>query len=480
MRSYPVRILLSIGAVVALTWVSCSLLHLNATTAGFLYLLLILIIASTWGFVEAAVLSVAASLLINFYFLPPVGTLTIADTQNSIALFTFLIISLIASRLSTKAKQRAQDAIERQRDIERLYTLSRSILLIGVSDTFQNELVRKVAEAFGVNAVVLYDRRSGEFFRAGPSDFESMDPQLRDSAAHGTAFSDAKSDFVITAVRLGSEPIASLGLQNSKMPDSVLQGIANLVAIGLERARAQDLAHQVTVAQQSEQLRTTLIDAMAHEFKTPLTAIRAATTMLLANPDQPVEDRQEMLKVADEEAEHLRKLIDNTIEMARLDTAHIEIKPELVDLGMIIDEVIGAMRPAVSSRPLAVDVHRDVPHLAVDRRLIKLAIKQLFDNALKYSPDGTPLRIQVSQANSAVTVDITDHGKGIPLREQPSIFERFFRSPSVQQQVPGSGLGLNIARSIARAHHGDLTVTSQPGETTFHLRLPAMNKGDRT
>jgi two-component system sensor histidine kinase KdpD len=480
LRSYPVRILLSIGAVVVLTWVSRNLLHLNATTAGFLCLLLILIIASTWGFVEAAVLSVAASLLINFYFLPPVGTLTIADPQNSIALFTFLIISLIASRLSTKAKRRAQDAIDRQRDIERLYTLSRSILLIGVSGTFQNELARKVAEAFGLNAVVLYDRRSGEFFRAGPSDFESMDPQLRDSAAHGTAFSDAKSDFVITAVRLGSEPIASLGLQSSKMPDSVLQGIANLVAIGLERARAQDLAHQVIVAQQSEQLRTTLIDAMAHEFKTPLTAIRAATTMLLANPDQPVEDRQEMLKVADEEAEHLRKLIDNTIEMARLDTAHIEIKPELADLGMIIDEVVGEMRPAVSSRPLEVYVNSDVPHIAMDRRLIKLAIKQLLDNALKYSPDGTPLRIQVSQANSAVTVDITDHGKGIPLREQQSIFERFFRSPSVQQQVPGSGLGLNIARSIARAHHGDLTVTSQPGETTFHLTLPSMNKGDRT
>ena len=194
MRSYPVRLSISMGAVLLLTWVSHSFLHVNATTAGFLYLLLILIVASTWGFVEAAALSVAASFLENYYFFPPVGTLTIADPQNSIALFSFLIVSLIASRLSTKAKRRAQDAIERQQDIERLYTLSRSILLIGSSESFQNELIGKVAEAFGVNAVILYDRRSGEFFRAGPSDFESMDQQLRDSAAHGTAFFDAKSD----------------------------------------------------------------------------------------------------------------------------------------------------------------------------------------------------------------------------------------------------------------------------------------------
>jgi two-component system sensor histidine kinase KdpD len=452
----------------------------NATTAGFLYLLLILVVASTWGFMEAAILSVTASLIINYFFFPPFGTLTVADPQNSVALFTFLIISLIASRLSTKARQRTQDAIERQQDIERLYTLSRSILLIGSSEPFQNELVRKVAESFEVNAVVLYDRRSGGFYRAGPSDFESMDSQLRDSAAHGTAFSDAKSDYVITAVRLGSEPIAGLGLQGAKMSDSVLQGIANLVAIGLERARAQDLAHQIAVARQSEQLRTTLIDAMAHEFKTPLTAIKAATTMLLANPDQPAESLQEMLKVADEEAEHLRKLIDNTIEMARLDTAHIEIRPESADLGMILNEIAEEMKLEISNRPIKIKVNRDAPQIEIDRRLIKLALKQLLDNALKYSPDGTSIGIQVSQANGSTTIDITNQGKGIPVQEQPKIFERFFRSPSIQQQVPGSGLGLTIARSIAWAHQGDLTVTSQPGETTFRLTLPSISKGDRT
>ncbi len=479
MRTHPVRVLLSICAALLLTWVSYRVLDVNPTTAGFLYLLLILIVASTWGFLEAAVLSVAAALLLNFYFLPPVGTLTISDPQNSIALFTFLLTSLIAGRLSTKARRRAQDAIERQRDIERLYTFSRSILLSGTTEPFQNQLVRKLAEVFGLNSAVLFDRRSGEFFRAGPADLEWIDDKLRDSAAHGSAFSDARSGCMVTAVRLGSQPIASLGLQGAEMADSVFQGIANLVAIGLERARAQDLAHQVEVARQSERLRTTLIDALAHEFKTPLTSIKAATTMLLANPEQPADSRMEMLKVADEEAEHLRKLIDDTIEMARLDTAHIEINPELTDVKSVIDETIAALQPELASRPVEVDLDSQIGEIAVDRRLIRLAIKQLLDNALKYSTLGTPLKIAARLADKVMNIEITDHGKGIPAHEQQRIFERFYRSPSVQQQVPGSGLGLNIARSIARAHHGDLTVTSSAGESTFRLTLPVMDKGER-
>ena len=274
------RLLLSLAGVAVVTYTAHNLVPVNATTVGFAYLVLVLLIASTWGFVESALASIAATLSFNFFFLPPVGTLTIADPQNWVALFSFLTTSLIASRLSTEAKRRALDAIERQQDVERLYTFSRAILLIDSGEPFAKQLVAQLAEGFRLNAAVLYERRTGEFFRAGPSDFEGLDDQLRDAALHGTSFSDAQRNRMMTAVRLGSEPIASLALQGPGMPDSVLQGIANLVAIGLERAKAQELAYQIEAAQQSEQLRTTLIDAMSHEFKTPLTSIMAATTSL--------------------------------------------------------------------------------------------------------------------------------------------------------------------------------------------------------
>jgi two-component system sensor histidine kinase KdpD len=470
------RLLGSLAGVAVVTFAAYNFVPGNPTTVGFAYLVLVLFIASTWGFAESALASIAATLAFNFFFFPPIGTFTIADPQNWVALISFLTTSLVASRLSMKAKRRALDAIERQQDVERLYTFSRAILLIDSSEPFAKQLAVKLAEIFQLSSVVLYERRTGEFLRAGPSDLDGLDDQLRDAALHGTSFFDAQRNRVITAVRLGSQPIASLALQGSRMPDSVLQGIANLIAIGLERAKAQELAHQVEAAKQSEQLRITLIDAMAHEFKTPLTSIKAATTSLLSELDQPREHRAELLRIADEEADHLRNLIDNAVEMARLDTTSIEVHLERSNLREIVAEVVASMRKEIDARPLEVVCPDEQPPIPVDRRLVKLAIKQLLDNALNYSDPGTPVSIAVGSGEGVMTVDVTDHGKGIPVSEQARVFERFWRSPSVRKGMPGSGLGLSIAHGIARAHNGDLTVTSRPGETTFRLILPAEQK----
>jgi two-component system sensor histidine kinase KdpD len=466
----------SLAGVAGITLVADRFVPVNAITIGFAYLVLVLIIASTWGFVESALASIAATLAFNFVFLPPVGTFTIADPQNWVALLAFLTTSLIASRLSTVAKRRTLEAIERQHDVERLYTFSRAILLTGSAEPFAKQLIMKLAEIFEMNAAVLYERRSNQFYRAGPSEFEGLDDQLRDAALRGTSFSDPQRNRIVTAVRLGSEPIASLALQGFRMPDSVLQGIANLVAIGLERAKAQELEQQIEAAKQSEQLRTALIDAMAHEFKTPLTSIRAATTSLLSLPEQPLESRIELLKIADEETEHLHALIDDAIEMARLDTANIEVHLERSDIGELVRGVIASLHKQIDARPVELTCEGGHSTAIADQRLIRLAIRQLVDNALKYSPPEKPVTIRVHGDNSMMLVDVTDYGKGIPPAEQPRVFERFWRSPSAQKQMPGSGLGLSIAHRIARAHNGDLTVTSRPGETTFRLALPGERK----
>ena len=191
MGQHVVRLLLSLAGVILITWTGYSLLPVNATTNGFAYLLLVLIIASFWGFFEAAVTSFAATLAFNFFFFPPVGRFTIADPQNWVALFSFLTTALIASRLSAEAKRRALDAVARQQDLERLYTFSRAILLIDDTEPFPKQLVRKLAEIFELSAAVLYERRTEEFYRAGPSDFEGLDDQLRDAALQGTSFTDA-------------------------------------------------------------------------------------------------------------------------------------------------------------------------------------------------------------------------------------------------------------------------------------------------
>ena len=177
------------------------------------------------------------------------------------------------------------------------------------------------------------------------------------------------------------------------MPDSVLQGIANLVAIGLERARAQDLAHQVEAARRSEQLRTTLLDAMAHEFKTPLTAIKAATTALLADPGAA---RREPHRAAHDRrrgSRAPRELIDDAIEMARLDNAHIDLNLETVDAGRgRAARRWRRCKTEIASRPVEVTCEAGLGRIAIDRRLVRLAVRQLLDNALKYSLAAEPRR----------------------------------------------------------------------------------------
>ena len=349
---------------------------------------------------------------------------------------------------------------------------SRAILLSDRSAPFGQQLAQKLAEIFNLDAVVLLDSRTGEFHRAGASPFDDIENQLRTALKKSGSERDGAN--VVMGIHLGLEPVASLALRGTRTPDSVRQGIANLVAIGLERARAQDLAQQVEAARQSEQLRTTLIDAMAHEFKTPLTLIRAATTSVLANPNEIEESTKEQLKVADEEAEHLRELIDNVVEMARLDTAHIEIHPEMSELRETLNDVLASLQTEIDERRVSVMCSERLPAITFDRRLMKLAIKQLLDNAIKYSPFDTPIEVELHEGTGAVTMEITDHGQGIPIEEREKIFERFYRSPSVKNQISGSGLGLSIANSIVQAHGGNLSVSSEAARTTFRMTVPIL------
>jgi two-component system sensor histidine kinase KdpD len=159
--------------------------------------------------------------------------------------------------------------------------------------------------------------------------------------------------------------------------------------------------------------------------------------------------------------------------MARLDTAQFEVRLENAKLEEVVREVVASMHNEIDERAVQIDAGDALPEIALDRRLMKLAIKQLLGNALKYSPPGSPIRIRLHSSDPGITLEITDHGKGIPMSEQGRIFERFYRSPAVTHRIPGSGLGLTIAHRIVQAHHGELTVNSRPGETTFRIVLPA-------
>ncbi|MEP7355315.1 MAG: ATP-binding protein [Acidobacteriota bacterium] len=459
-----------------ITLVFVQFVPVNATTVGFTYLVAILFIAARWGLVESTLGSVLAVLCFNFFFLPPVGTLTIADPQNWVALLAFMVTAITASRLSVQAQRRTDDALERQAEMERLYALSRAILLIDPAQPVHGRLTTQIAQILGVASVTLFDRESGQFHRSGTEEFPGIDDQLRQAAMQGTQFRNDDHKIVIAAIRLGSQPIASLGISGTPLSDSALQSLTNLVAIGLERARAQEAASRAEASRQSEQLKSMLLDAIAHEFQTPLTSIKASTTALLSDRQPQPQQQREFIKIVDEETVRLSGLVDDAIQMARVDAGRVQLHRERWPVEQLIQSVLEKMKPRLGGRDLSLNIAEDLPNLPADRELVGLALRQLLSNATKYSPPDAPIGVSATAQDGKLLIQISDHGPGILAEDRARVFERFYRSPKMKAQIPGAGLGLAIARDVVRAHSGEIWVDSTPGGgSTFCISLPLLS-----
>ncbi|HLW79037.1 MAG TPA: DUF4118 domain-containing protein [Terriglobia bacterium] len=461
-----------LAIVAGVTYVCFHLLRFNATTAGFAYLLAVLAVATLWGLIESVVASVASVVAFNFFFLPPIYTLTVSDPQNWVALFAFLVTSIVASQISARAKERTREAWDRQRDMERLYSFSRSILLTIAGEDVALQIVRQIGQIFDFRAAALLDRSNGAIHYSGPEDVPGIEEKLREAALKGTLFKDETTGTVVTAVRLGGEPIGALGLRGLLPTDTVLQALANLAAIGLERASAQDAANRAEAARQSQELKSTLLDAMAHEFKTPLTSMKAATSALLSDSVSAADGQRELVTVVDEEIDHLNRMVTEAIQTARLEAGALQLSKSPHVVATMLGEVLHDFEAITESRPVSLNLEPDLPPIDADADLIELALRQLLDNALTYSPAGSPVEVAAGQRAGTVVIGVRDHGPGVPAPERTRIFDKLFRGSNVGV-TRGTGMGLPIAREIARAHGGDVWLESSSLDgSEFCLSLP--------
>lgn len=467
------RVLLALGWVAAVTFVSSRLIPVNELTAGFLYLVAILLIATGAGMIESTIASFVAMLCFNYYFLPPVGTLTISDPRNWVALFAFLATSLTASQLSARAKRRTMDAIDRQNEMEKLYSLSRALLLRDPTRPIAKQVVEEIARVFEFTGVALYERGSAETYRAGFEDLPAIDSELREAVIRSQASRDENRALIITPIRLGREPIASLAVRGGSLSDAALQSLVNLVAIWLERAFSEQAVNRAEVARRSEELKSTLLDAIAHEFKTPLTSIKAATTDLLSDPAAKLDARErELISIADESADRLATLVTEAIQLARIEGGKFQLQRSIHLPGSLVSGALRKTKPLTNGRNVNVSVPENLPLVSVDAELIQMVIAHLIDNALKYSPQHTPISVGARENGNHVIVYVVDQGVGISEEEQSQIFEKFYRG-SKQRHLKGTGMGLSIAREIVRAHGEELSVRSKPGEgSEFSFSLP--------
>ena len=468
------RIVASVAFIVAITFVCFQLIHINATTTGFFYLVAILIIATAAGLVESTIASVVAMLCFNYFFLPPIGTLTIADPQNWVALFAFLATSLTASQLSARAKRQTKEALDRQHEIERLYSLSRALLLTDAMQPLAKQIVEHVAHVFEFPYVALYHRSSGQIYRAGVGDNFDVDGQMRDVAIRSVVLRNENEKLIVAPIRLGGQPIGSLALRGPALSDAALQSMLTLVAIGLERASSQEAVNRAEVARRSEELKSTLLDAIAHEFKTPLTSVKAVTTDLLAaREDELNQHQRELIGIADESVDRMSRLVSEAIQLARIEGGSFQLNRGVHFPSSLISAALKQMRSLTDGREINVTVADDLPMVSVDAELIQVVITHLIDNALKYSPQRSAIEIGARADQSNVVIYVKDQGAGIAEDEQSRIFDKFYRGKG-ERHLKGTGMGLAIAREIVSAHGGLISVTSKVGEgSQFWFSLPA-------
>ncbi len=460
------RVTVATGLVLVVTAVYSSLLPVNHTTVALSYVVVILLMASGWGVVESMAASLAATVCLNVFFLPPVGTLTIADPQNWIALAAFLMTAIVASQLSGRARRRHVEALARQSDLERLYAFSRGLLLSPGRPSIPAAIARHIADAFDFHAVGVYDHGTDAASWAGPAEVPALEPKLREVARQGIPVHEAS--MLVVPIRLGGAPIGSLAIPDTDLSDTVLQSMTNLAAIGLERARGLEATARAEVAQQSGELRATMLDALAHEFKTPLTSMKIAAGDLRANVSG--ERNRELAAIIDEDLDRLQSLVTDTVQMVRVDSGDFTLRPNDHHLSDLVTATLRQFEARLDGHSVITRVPATLS-IHADRELIGLALRQLLDNAVKYSPATSAIEIT---ATGTATIDLAVRNSGppIPEREQLRLFERFYRG-SQARGVPGTGMGLAIVRQIAEAHGGRLSVSSSSGEgTEFKISLP--------
>lgn len=447
-------------------------MQVNSTTVALTYLLSILAVSATWGAAVSVFMSVLAMLAFNFYFLAPIHTLTIADPQNWVALFAFLFVSVVASQLANRARQTAQDASARRRELERLYTFSQRLLESGNVIELLNRIPVQIVDVFELGAAALLLADKQKVYRSGPVIPQLDLERLKAALLRDEVSIDEENGVCFVPVRLGVRPIGSLGISGMPLSRQTLEAVGTLIAIAMERARATEQLGQTEAAREGERLRTALLDSVTHELRTPLTSIKASVTSLLSNSQLNGSQRLELLTVINEETDRLNRLVGEAAEMAQLDAGvELNLKPHPIE--EIIEAALKDCKTVIAGRPVNVRVLSGFPPVRADLARAKEVLVQLLENANQYSPDGTPITITAELSGNCISTSVADQGAGIDDPEQGLIFEKFYRGKDQRYLVQGTGMGLPIAKAIVQAHGGSIAVTSQLGHgSVFSFTLP--------
>ncbi len=439
----------------------------NLSTAGFIQMFLVLLVAIRWGLVQATVVSVSSFLCLNYLFTAPFFTFRVADPQNWVALFTFEGTALLASGLSAKVRLHAAEAETQHARALKLYELSRAVLLIDQRRSTGDQLCALVREIFEVDEVEVWvDLDSGEILPKSSLIHHG-------NRAYRAYLSDRAADDSATRLsqrplKLGATTIGAITMCGWQIDPLTADAVASLAAITFERVRAVQRENRAEVERDAERLRTAVLDGLAHGFKTPLTAIQTASSGLLAL-DELNATQTELVTIIDERATMLGQLTTRLLQAAALEAREVRLRRSGIFIADLLRKLVIDQDEATRNR-LTVTVPDRLEEDQADASMIELAVQQLVDNAAKYSAIDTPIEISLSQ-NDVETI-ITVHNQpvgGLSIRpeERTRIFERFYRGADAVRGPAGTGLGLSIVKKTAEAHGGRVSVDCLNETTRF-------------
>lgn len=455
------------------------------------YLIPVVIAATRWGIVSAVVAAVCGVAASAFFFYPPLYSFRITDPQEVIDLILCLFVAVVVSQLATRLKNQLETARQREIDLSDLYAFSRRLAVAfdvsdihaAIEDHLASVMQRKVVLFASAREAAVGGRRAGvtvpESVLAQVIELASgrhdANSGVTLSADGGDvwlvrAVSPKSSEFGVIAINLGHESQADSNELSSRI-DTVL---ADATAT-LERL---DVAHAISEARmrsQTDQLREALIGSVSHELRTPLASILGAATVLSAAPALAGETKLRAL-VYDvrDEAERLNNDIQNLLDASRISSDGVKPRIEWADPTDIVNSAIERCRQRFSDRHLVLDLPNDLPLIRVDPVLVEQALVQIFDNAVKYSPPGSPINVSARARDGQMAVSVTDQGAGLTAAERSRIWDRFVRGERHAATTSGSGLGLWIASAFIAANGGKMNAASEgPGRgTTLSIELP--------
>jgi two-component system sensor histidine kinase KdpD len=455
---------------IAVVTLACYPLHLEFAVPAFLYLLVVVALSTVAGFAPAAITSILGVACLAYFFIPPLLDFRIANPLDGVAAVTYLLTSLIITRLASKARMEARTAENKRRDLALLYKAAYRLLSAEPQDLSSREVLRIFREVFALNAVCLFDASTGKLEIEGESAHGLAD-RTRKASLLIQDEEDSSSDTSIRYLNVAGEPMGAVGFEGLRDADSVAGPLSVLAASMLERTKSFAAAATATATAQAEVLRTAILDAMAHQFNSPLAAIlTSAGAIREAGPLAPQQLR--IAEMIEDEAVRLGLLTRHLLRAARVDTDPVQPRLESTNLAELVARTVETCR--AETHMISLQLPPAPLEVKSDRELLAVALTQLVDNASKYStPDSTVavrLESKGEEANVRVSLIASD--------DQERIFERSYRGASASA-TPGTGLGLYVARKIVLAHGGSLYLEKQGPDTrliTFCLSLPLLNE----